>query len=76
MIRLAFLVFLFPLVLVLVWDDAPRWAILGAWIVGALIVIAPYVTGQLALRCPACGKRIKVGYTTCHHCGHAITSGS
>ena len=34
-IRLLFFVALFPLVLVLLWDDAPQWAILGAWIVGA-----------------------------------------
>lgn len=72
MIRLAFFVFLFPLLLAIVWEDAPQWAILGAWIVGAAIVVSPYLLGQAALRCPRCGKRIKVGYSTCHHCGYDV----
>lgn len=24
--------------------------------------------------CPHCGKRVKVGYDTCHHCGRTTTS--
>lgn len=78
MLRLIGFVILFPLLLVILWEDAPQWAIIGAWIVGGLVVVTPYLTGQLALKCPQCGKRIKVGYSTCHHCGYDVraTAGS
>lgn len=26
--------------------------------------------GQM-VRCDACGKRVKMGYSTCHHCGYS-----
>ena len=35
MIRVLAIVFLFPLLVVLVWPDAPSWLILGAWIFDA-----------------------------------------
>jgi len=34
-----------------------------------LLAVAAYTVGGLKLRCSHCGKRIKVGYQTCHHCG-------
>lgn len=58
-----------PLLIVLLWDDAPQWAILVGWGIGGALVLAMYVQGNLVLKCPNCGKRVKIGYTTCHHCG-------
>ena len=70
MIRVLFFIFLFPLLIVLVWNDAPRWAIWAGWIVGAGVMLVLYLGGGLVLKCAQCGKRVKIGYTTCHHCGY------
>jgi hypothetical protein len=40
--------------------------------IGGLMIYA-YTFGGFKLKCPACGKRIKLGYTSCHHCGRALT---
>lgn len=32
------------------------------------------VSGRTALRCPNCGKRVKLGYATCHHCGAQVAT--
>jgi len=32
------------------------------------------VSGRTALRCPNCGKRVKLGYSTCHHCGAQVAT--
>ena len=37
-------------------------------------ILVMYVVGRLAgttgpLKCPYCRKRVKLGATTCHHCG-------
>lgn len=37
-----------------------------------LLLIAPLMTGQSALRCPYCRKRVKLGATVCHHCGRPV----
>lgn len=34
-----------------------------------VLAIAAYTVGGMKLRCSKCGKRIKIGYSTCHHCG-------
>lgn len=31
-------------------------------------------TGRIALRCPSCRKRVKIGATACHHCGREVVS--
>jgi hypothetical protein len=50
-----------------------KWVIYVAFF-GALVVIAvPLLTGQSALRCPYCRKRVKIGATACHHCGRSIS---
>jgi hypothetical protein len=72
MIRLFFFAFMFPFVIVLVWDDAPRWAIWAGWAIGGAVLLLMYLRGNLVLKCPNCGKRVKIGYTTCHHCGAAV----
>ncbi len=69
MIRVLFFIFLFPLLIVLLWDDAPKWAIWAGWAIVAGVVALMYLQGNLVLKCPNCGKRVKLGYTTCHHCG-------
>jgi hypothetical protein len=35
-------------------------------------MIYAFTVGGMKLRCPKCGKRIKLGYTTCHHCGATV----
>lgn len=30
------------------------------------------VSGRTALKCPNCGKRVKLGYSTCHHCAAQV----
>ena len=35
----------------------------------ALLAVAAYTKGGMKLKCSRCGKRIKLGYSTCHHCG-------
>jgi len=37
-IRVLFFIFLFPLRIVLIWDDAPKWAIWAGWGIGAGVV--------------------------------------
>lgn len=69
MFRVIGVIFLFPLLVVLLWDDAPEWAIWAGWGTGAAVVALMYLRGNLVLRCTNCGKRVKIGYTTCHHCG-------
>lgn len=41
-----------------------------------LFVIYAYSAGGLKTRCPACRKRVKIGATTCHHCGRAVADRS
>jgi ABC-type Fe3+-siderophore transport system permease subunit len=48
--------------------------VIGFAFFGALALIAvPLLTGQSALRCPACRKRVKLGAAACHHCGRTVT---
>lgn len=72
MIRLIAFAFMFPFVIVLVWDDAPTWAIWAGWAIGAGVLLLMFLQGNLVLTCPNCGKRVKLGYTTCHHCGAQV----
>lgn len=72
MLRVIGFVFLFPFLIVLLWDDAPEWAIWAGWGIGAAVVALMYLQGNLVLKCPNCGKRVKLGFTTCHHCGAAV----
>lgn len=41
------------------------------WIIAplGLLAVAVYGSGAAHLRCPACGKAIKLGCGRCHHCG-------
>lgn len=32
------------------------------------------LSGRTALRCPNCGKRVKLGYSTCHHCSAQVAT--
>ena len=75
-IRLFFFALMFPLVIVLVWEDAPTWAVWVGWGIGGAVLLGMYRHGNLVLRCPHCGKRVKIGYTTCHHCGFDAKSES
>lgn len=66
---------LFPLLVVLLWDDAPEWVVLGAWAVGGAIVLVGLFGGRLVPSCPFCGKGVKLGATHCHHCGRQVVEG-
>lgn len=65
MIRVAFFIFLGAVLFVVATGLSPWFFIVP---VGLAAVLA-YTVGGMKLRCPNCGKRIKLGYTTCHHCG-------
>lgn len=69
MIRLVAFAALIPLVIVLLWEDAPSWVVLAGWGVGAGLLILAWQRHRLVLNCPHCGKGMKLGATTCHHCG-------
>ena len=48
---------------------------IGVWaglIIGGGGAILPLVAGTSALKCPYCGKRVKLGRTHCHHCGRPV----
>lgn len=72
MIRLVAFVAIFPLLVALLWEDAPRWAILGAWGIGVAVLLVGYARGRLVTSCPFCGKGVKIGATHCHHCGRQV----
>jgi hypothetical protein len=69
-IAVAFLIgLLFAMGAELVWKPlvAPAF-FLGAVGTYALAVLNP----ANVMRCPHCGKRAKMGTSTCHHCGRAL----
>ena len=50
-------------------------AVLMLVFVGTLALVSIAVlTGRTPLRCPHCGKRVKIGSTVCHHCGRDATT--
>lgn len=65
MIRVGFFILVGAVLFVAVTGWTPWLFIVPA---GVLAVLA-YTAGGMKLRCTHCGKRIKVGYTRCHHCG-------
>lgn len=36
------------------------------------LLIYAYTVGGLRTRCPSCRKRVKIGASTCHHCGRDV----
>lgn len=76
MIRLLFFAALPPLLIAIVWDDAPRAAIWAGWAVGAGMLAFAWWRGGLVLKCPQCFKRVKLGAQVCHHCGATVTNTS
>jgi hypothetical protein len=50
-------------------------AAIGPVLVIAFLVVylARVLNPAQMLKCDACGKRVKMGYTTCHHCGYSRT---
>jgi RNA polymerase subunit RPABC4/transcription elongation factor Spt4 len=44
-------------------------AVLGLAFVGGLV---PVIKGESAFSCPHCRKMVKLGATTCHHCGRSV----
>lgn len=74
MIRLLLVSLGAPVAVALLWTDAPQWAIVGSWVAALALIGFAYTSGGLALKCPACGKRVKVGETHCHHCGRDVRS--
>ena len=55
-----------------VWPAATMptmWVIaIGSWVLSVW-----FNTGQM-VKCDACGKRVKMGFDRCHHCGYARTA--
>ena len=71
MFRLAVLACFFPLVLWLAWRDVPSWAVVCTWTL-AFAFLALASRGRSTLKCPYCGKGVKIGATHCHHCGRQV----
>lgn len=69
MIRVGFFVFCGAVLFVAVTGLNPWLFIIPV----GLLAVAAYTVGGLKLRCPSCGKRIKVGYDACHHCGRSVS---
>lgn len=46
------------------------------WALIAVSAIMDAYTGANPLYCHSCGKRVKMDYTVCHHCGHEHASGT
>lgn len=65
MIRVLFFLFVGAVLFVLVTGLSPWFFIVPV----GLLAVGAYTVGGMKLRCSHCGKRIKLGYTTCHHCG-------
>jgi hypothetical protein len=65
MIRVIFFLFVGAVVFVAITGLSPWFFIIPI----GLLALAAYTVGGMKLRCSSCGKRIKVGYNTCHHCG-------
>lgn len=60
--------FLAAVLVGLVWP----WAEMPAlWIVAAVCYLGVVLNDGQMVKCDACGKRVKLGYATCHHCGYA-----
>lgn len=76
MIRLLAVAAMPPLLIVLAWENAPEAAIWAGWVIGAGILALGWWRGTLVLKCPYCGKRVKIGAQVCHHCGRTVTNTS
>lgn len=74
MIRLILFAGIPAFLIALLWDDAPKWAILGGWAAGGALLAFGAYRGRLVLTCPYCFKRVKIGAQTCHHCGQVVTN--
>ena len=63
-----------PLALIAAWIWEPLAApvviivIFSVWILGVLF------SNNGPLKCPYCGKRVKIGADACHHCGRIVTA--
>jgi len=40
------------------------------------LMVFGVASGRQRLRCPFCRKRVKLGASTCHHCGRVVSTGS
>lgn len=53
-------------------SDGNQYVVLAAMVGTVGLFAWSLLTGRSALKCPACGKRVKLGYSTCHHCGAQV----
>lgn len=44
-----------------------------AWIAAAAAYAVAILNDGQMIHCAACRKRVKLGATTCHHCGYRLT---
>ena len=71
MLRIVGFAFLVAIVVSIVSDGNGTVAAIAFFGALALFVFS-LVTGRTVLKCPNCGKRVKLGYSTCHHCGAQV----
>lgn len=64
-----------PILIGVLWHGAPSFVLLIAFLLGLAAAAVPLLTGQSALKCPYCRKRVKLGATACHHCGRSAARG-
>ena len=65
---------LIPILIGLTWNDAPTWVIQAAFIGSLVVIVGGLLTNRVALKCPYCGKRVKLFSSHCHHCGRQVTN--
>lgn len=72
MFRLILFALMPVFVVAIVWPDAPSWLLQGMLVGMAALIALAWFRGTLILKCPYCGKRVKIGYSACHHCGRQL----
>lgn len=71
MLRIVGLAFVAAVIASIVSDG--NQVVIGIAFFGVVVLFAwSLLSGRTALKCPACGKRVKLGYPTCHHCGAQV----
>lgn len=52
----------------MIWPAATMPVVWGS---AALVYLGIVVNDEQMVKCAACRKRVKIGATTCHHCGYS-----
>ena len=61
----------FGVVVGLVWHGVGMWL---TWVAATGVPLTAVFNDEQLVHCDVCGKRVKMGYATCHHCGYSRTA--